>query len=127
MMDIKELKNLSRNAYIKEKTEEIINDLNNKQKDNNESLYKGCQSLLEFINIKLLKDCFKVQLPDYDIIRITQEYNKFDKKLFEEMIGVNATYNMIDLYNITDLDIIEMLYRIDFVYGYILEEYGEVI
>lgn len=117
-----ELKYLIKNKYLKEKVETIL-----KEKNNNKNAYIGCMALLEYINVKLLKDYMKVDMPDYNIVRIMTEYSKVDQKLFDLMVDINGEYNTIDLENIEDEDIESLLYDIDFIYGYILEKYGDIV
>lgn len=126
-IEITDLENIMKNEYIKEKVEKIINNLNNTDECDFDKLYTYVQTLLEYINVKLLTEHLHIELPDYDIIRIIEEYRKLDDKLFEEMVSVNAEYNIIDYTKISDHDIIVLLYHLDAVYGYILEKYGNVI
>jgi len=117
-----EIKHLYKNNGLKEKVDRIL-----KENKNDEKTYIRCAALLEYINVRLLRDHLKVELPDFNIVRIMSEYNKIDKKLFELMVGVNGDYNTVDFENLTEDDIINLLYDIDFIYGYILEKYGDVI
>jgi len=40
---------------------------------------------------------------------------------------VNSEYNTIDFENISDFDVKYFLYDIDLMYGYILDEYGDIV
>ena len=117
-----ETEHLYKNEKLKEKVEKIL-----KENKNDEKTYVRCAALLEYINVRLLRDHLKVKLPDFDIVRIMKEYNKHDKKLFELMVGINGEYNTVDLNNLDEDYIINFLNDIDFIYGYILEKYGDVI
>jgi len=120
-MDVK-LKNIIKNKFLEDKVAIIL-----KEKNDNKKVYIGCITLLEYINVKLLQEHFKIKLPDYDIVRIINEYSKLDENLFDFMISVNSEYNTIDFENIQDYHIKYFLYDIDFIYGYILEEYGDIV
>lgn len=126
-IEITELENILKNEYLKTKIEKIINDLQDSNINNNDKLYKSAQTLLEYINVKLLTQHLNINLPNYDIIKITEEYRKLDDNLFEEMVSVNGEYNIINPYEISDNDIIVLLFHLDAIYGYILEKYGNVI
>lgn len=121
-MDMLNLENIIKNTLLKEKLEIILNNRTDNKKE-----YMACVTLLEFINIKLLRDHLKIEMPDYNIIRIIEKYANVDEALFNFMLGINDTYNTIDMNNIEDDDVESLLYDIDFMYGHILEKYGDII
>lgn len=120
-MDI-QLENMIKSNFLREKLSIII-----KEKENLKKSYIRCMALLEHINVKLLTEHFKIEMPDNNIIRIMTNYLKVDKELFKLMMGVNAEYETIDLENIKEDDIKDLLYDIDFIYGHILNKYGNII
>ena len=63
---LEELENIVKNEYVKDKVEVILQDF----KKDNEKVYLRAQALLEFLNVKILTKHFKMELPDFDIIRI---------------------------------------------------------
>ena len=117
-----QLKNIIKNKFLKDKVDIIL-----KEKNDNKKAYIGCIALLEYINVKVLQEHFKIKLPDYDIARIMVEYLKVDGFLFDFMADVNSEYNIIDFENISDFDVKYFLYDIDLMYGYILDEYGDIV
>ena len=117
-----EIEHLYKNEYLKEKLNKILS-----ENKNDEKTYIRCAALLEYINVKFLRDHLKRNLPDFGIVRIMNEYKKIDKNLLNLMVGVNSDYDTVDLKNLKEDDIINLIYNIDFIYGYILEKYGNVI
>ena len=85
------------------------------------------QALLEFLNVKILTKHFKMELPDFDIIRIAEIYRNVDKDLFEIMVSVNGEYNIVNTSEISDRDIVTLLYNIDSVVEIINKKYPNVI
>lgn len=120
---LEELENIMKNEYIKDKVETLLIDF---QKDNNK-VYLRAQALLEFINVKIITKQFKMELPDFDIIRITEIYRNVDKDLFEEMVSVNGEYNIVNADEVYDKDVVTLLYHIDSVVGIMLKKYPDVI
>ena len=122
-MKVEDFKNISLNNNLKDKLNKIIKTLN---KEEEYKVYEKCQALLEYINICLLSNFFKVYLVDYNIMRIIKEYKNKDKELFEQMVSINAIYNIINT-DATYDDIYDLLLRIDYIYGYIENKYGKII
>ena len=122
-MEVEDFKNIALNNNLKDKLEKIIKTLT---KDSNYKVYTKCQALLEYINICLLSNFFKVYLSDYNIMRIIKEYKTKDKELFEQMVSINAIYNITNT-DATYDDIYELLLRTDYIYGYIEDKYGKII
>lgn len=120
---LEELENIMKNEYIKDKVETLLIDF---PKDNNK-VYLRAQALLEFINVKIITKQFKMELPDFDIIRITEIYRNVDKELFEEMVSVNGEYNIVNSDEVYDKDVVTLLYHIDAVVGIMLKKYPNVI
>ena len=120
---LEELENIMKNEYVKDKVEVILQDF----KKDNEKVYLRAQALLEFLNVKILTKHFKMELPDFDIIRIAEIYRNFDKDLFEIMVSVNGEYNIVNTSEISDRDIVTLLYNIDSVVEIINKKYPNVI
>ncbi len=119
-MEIKDFENIIQNSKLKEKLENILktNDIQTK--------YKMCQVMLEYINAIYLIGTFEVEMEDYNILRIMNEYAKIDEKLFEQMTAINTIYEIADERGITKEDIEYLLCKIDEIYGYIKNKYGEM-
>lgn len=109
--------NIMKNNELNNKIQKIISE------KNYEKAYIECQICLEKINIDLLVNKMKIEMTDYDIARIIQEYAKIDKELYEQMISVNGMYNMVDQLEKHEEDVEYILAKIDDIYGYILEQY----
>lgn len=120
---LEELENIMKNEYVKDKVEVILQDF----KKDNEKVYLRAQALLEFLNVKILTKHFKMELPDFDIIRIAEIYRNVDKDLFEIMVSVNGEYNIVNTSEISDRDIVTLLYNIDSVVEIINKKYPNVI
>ena len=120
---LEELENIMKNEYVKDKVEVILHDF----KKDNEKVYLRAQALLEFLNVKILTKHFKMELPDFDIIRIAEIYRNVDKDLFEIMVSVNGEYNIVNTSEISDRDIVTLLYNIDSVVEIINKKYPNVI
>lgn len=120
---LEELENIMKNEYVKDKVEVILQDF----KKDNEKVYLRAQALLEFLNVKILTKHFKMELPDFDIIRIAEIYRNIDKDLFEIMVSVNGEYNIVNTSEISDRDIVTLLYNIDSVVEIINKKYPNVI
>lgn len=122
-MDIKELSYLMRNDYLRPKLEEIIIKITDIQ--NLDKIYNECQVLLEFITGSLLAKRFNIKIEKLDLIEIIEKCNDIDNNLAQEMMSINAEYNVIKKIKINDIEF--LLNRIDLIYGYIIEKYGEII
>lgn len=120
---LEELENIMKNEYVKDKVEVILQDF----KKDNEKVYLRAQALLEFLNVKILTKHFKMELPDFDIIRIAEIYRNVDKDLFEIMVSVNGEYNIVNTSEVSDRDIVTLLYNIDSVVEIINKKYPNVI
>lgn len=125
-LKLEELDNVQQNEYIKEKCKIILDEFNSENK-NNSKIYQRAQALLEFINVKILTKYFKINLPDFDIIRLSEEFRRFDQNIFEELVSVNYEYNTIDFNDIKDLDVITLMYHIDSIMKIVLEKYPKIL
>lgn len=121
-MDIINFENLIKSNFLKEKIEVLL-----KSEGSNEKKYLALVTLLEYINLKLLKEHLNVEMPDSNIVRIIAKYGKLDEKLYNLMLGINDQYNEVNLNDVKDDDLEDLLYDIDFMYGYILEKYGNIL
>ncbi len=122
VMDIINFENLIKSNFLKEKIEVLL-----KSEGGNEKKYLALVTLLEYINLKLLKEHLNVEMPDSNIVRIIAKYGKLDEKLYNLMLGINDQYNEVNLNDVKDDDVEDLLYDIDFMYGYILEKYGNIL
>lgn len=123
-MKIEEFKNLYSNDNLNEKVNKIIKEMN---KDNLEKTFSRCQALLEFINVFFIEKYKNIKLEDYNITRIIRVYQKIDENLFEQMISINDTYNTVFENEIREEDVEYLLSKIDYIYGYIKEKYGDIV
>jgi len=120
-MDYINLKNIKSTPNLNEKLNIIINT------KNAEKQYRMGQALLEYINIKLLKT-LKKEPEDYNIITIMITYRDIDLKLYNSIMAINADYNEVDEENdIQDYDVEDLLIKIDDIYGYMINKYGNFI
>ncbi len=119
-MDLKNFENLIQNKKLKEKLELILksNDIEKK--------YTMARVLLEYINAIYLIGTFKIEMPDYNIIRIISEYAKIDEHIFNQMTAINALYERVDENGINEIDLEYLLLKIDEIYGYIKNKYGDI-
>ena len=124
-MDIKTLNNINKNSYLTEKVEKILKDLEDIKNHDIRKIYKDCQILLEFINAFLLAQKFNIKIQKYDMIKIIDEYINIDPNLLKEMTAIVGENNMIK--DITVNDVEYLLYKIDYIYGYMQEKYGIII
>lgn len=122
-IEINEFENIIKSEIVREKVENILRDF----KRNNNKAYLKAQALLEFLNAKIIIKQLKFELPDLDIIRITEVYRNVDKELFEEMVSINGEYNVVDTDDVSDNDVVTLLYHIDSVVEIILKKYPNVI
>ena len=121
-IDIKNLNYLIKNDYLRPKVEQII-EMNNIQ--NLDKMYNECQLLLEFITGCLLAKKFNMKIEKLDLIKIIEKCNDLDNNLAQEMMSINAEYNIINEPTINDIEF--LLDSIESIYGYIIEKYGEII
>lgn len=119
-MYLKKFENLIQNKKLKEKLELILksNDIEKK--------YTMARVLLEYINAIYLIGTFKIEMPDYNIIRIINEYAKIDEHIFDQMTAINALYERVDENGINEIDLEYLLLKIDEIYGYIKNKYGDI-
>ena len=119
------MNNNNQNSYITEKVEKILKDLEDIKNHDIRKIYKDCQILLEFINAFLLAQKFNIKIQKYDMIKIIDEYINIDPNLLKEMTAIVGENNMIK--DITVNDVEYLLYKIDYIYGYMQEKYGIII
>ena len=97
---------------------------NYKDKRNYKAAYYKAAAMLEFINANLVMRKFKINIDDTDIIKFIEIYNEKDKILSKKMISINGEYNSIDNNEITEEDLNYLLFKIDEIIEYIINEYG---
>lgn len=119
-MEIKYFENLIQNKKLKEKLELIL------KSNDTEKKYTMARVLLEYINAIYLIGTFKIEMPDYNIVRIMNEYAKIDEEIFNQMTAINALYENVDENGVTEVDIEYLLLKIDEIYGYIKNKYGDI-
>ena len=119
MCDIENFKYLLSSQNLKTKLEKIYKTF---EKESDFNIYSKCQAYLEYINITFLANNFKIYLSNSNIMNIIQEYMKIDNRLCNEMLSINAIYE--EFADNPDLDDIEyLLFRINNIYGYMIEKY----
>ena len=123
MISIDELKldNIKNNENLNKKLSIIIAD------KNIESKYEKCKIMLEYINVNFILNFLNEDLEDYNIMRIIEVYRKVDENLYNQMKGINSTYNIIDERTVEEDDIEYLLLKIDYIYGYIKEKYADIL
>lgn len=119
-MEIKYFENLIQNKKLKEKLELVL------KSNDTEKKYTMARVLLEYINAIYLIGTFKIEMPDYNIVRIMNEYAKIDEEIFNQMTAINALYENADENGVTEVDIEYLLLKIDEIYGYIKNKYGDI-
>ena len=119
-MNVDDLKTLKQNSKLKERIEQIISvpDLEKK--------YRMSQIILEYINVAFLTRNMKIEMEDYNIIRISEKYREIDENLFNEMLIINSLYNTLDQDGVNEDDIEYLLFKIDKIYEMIKTKYGEL-
>ncbi len=120
---IEELENIVKHDKTRAKAEEILKDFHSHA---NEDIYMKAQALLEWINVQILTKHFKIELPDFDMIRIAEAYRKVDMDLFNEMVSVNGEYNAVDMQNVLDADVAILFCHIDTLVQFVLEKCPEI-
>lgn len=119
MCDIENFKYLLSSQNLKTKLEKIYKTF---EKESDFNIYAKCQAYLEYINISFLANNFKIYLSNSNIMNIIQEYMKIDERLCNEMLSINTIYE--EFADNPDLDDIEyLLFRINNIYGYMIEKY----
>ncbi len=123
-MYLKNIEELSENTNIKEKLN-IIEKL--MDEENYEEAYYKLAAILEYINIKLIRNKLNINIKDSDIVNIINIYQDKDSTLFKNMLNVNGQYNMVSELGIDEDDVIFLASIINSNYKYMLEKYGEFI
>lgn len=123
-MYLKNIEELSENTNIKEKLN-IIEKL--MDEENYEEAYYKLAAILEYINIKLIRNKLNINIKDSDIVNIINIYQDKDATLFKNMLNVNGQYNMVSELGIDEDDVIFLASIINSNYKYMLEKYGEFI
>lgn len=123
-MYLKNIEELSENTNIKEKLN-IIEKL--MDGENYEEAYYKLAAILEYINIKLIRNKLNINIKDSDIVNIINIYQDRDSTLFKNMLNVNGQYNMVSELGIDEDDVIFLASIINSNYKYMLEKYGEFI
>ena len=123
-MYLKNIEELSENTNIKEKLN-IIEKL--MDEENYEEAYYKLAAILEYINIKLIRNELNINIKDSDIVNIINIYQDKDSTLFKNMLNVNGQYNMVSELGIDEDDVIFLASIINSNYKYMLEKYGEFI
>lgn len=119
-MEIKYFENIIQSKRLKEKLEKIL------ESNNIENQYRMSQILLEYINATYLTQKLKRKMEDYSILRIMNEYAQIDENLFNQMTAINALYEEADEGKVIEEDIEYLLLKIDYIYGYLKNKYGEI-
>lgn len=123
-MYLKNIEELSENTNIKEKLN-IIEKL--MDEENYEEAYYKLAAILEYINIKLIRNKLNINIKDSDIVNIINIYQDKDSTLFKNMLNINGQYNMVSELGIDEDDVIFLASIINSNYKYMLEKYGEFI
>ena len=123
-MYLKNIEELSENTNIKEKLN-IIEKL--MDEENYEEAYYKLAAILEYINIKLIRNKLNINIKDSDIVNIINIYQDKDSTFFKNMLNVNGQYNMVSELGIDEDDVIFLASIINSNYKYMLEKYGEFI
>lgn len=116
--------NLEKNKYLNEKIQMINKKIN--ELDLKDAYFKTA-AILEYINIKYIKKKYKIDMSNSSVIRIIKFYKDTDKKLYDNMININAEYNQIDENNIMIEDIEYLISIIDSIYEYMTKDSGVFI
>ena len=116
--------NLEKNKYLNEKIQMINKKIN--ELDLKDAYFKTA-AILEYINIKYIKKKYKIDMSNSSVIRIIKFYIDTDKKLYDNMININAEYNQIDENNIMIEDIEYLISIIDSIYEYMTKDSGVFI
>ena len=116
--------NLEKNKYLNEKIQMINKKIN--ELDLKDAYFKTA-GILEYINIKYIKKKYKIDMSNSSVIRIIKFYKDTDKKLYDNMININAEYNQIDENNIMIEDIEYLISIIDSIYEYMTKDLGVFI
>ena len=124
IMYLKNIEELSENTNIKEKLN-IIEKL--MDEENYEEAYYKLAAILEYINIKLIRNKLNINIKDSDIVNIINIYQDKDSTLFKNMLNVNGQYNMVSELGIDEDDVIFLASILNSNYKYMLEKYGEFI
>ena len=55
------------------------------------------------------------------------EYKEIDDNLYNQIMAINDLYNRIDEDEVEEYHIEYLLSKVDYIYGYIKEKYGEIM
>lgn len=121
MIKIEDLKNMTKNQYLKSKLELLLNIQNDIEKQ-----YRMAQAILEYINIYYITVELKRKLEDYNIMKIMDHYAELDEDIFEQMVAINALYNKMDQEEYNEEDVEYLLLKIDYIYELLKNKYGEI-
>lgn len=119
-MEIKDFENLNQNEKLKNRINKILN-LKDVEKQ-----YRSVQVVLEYINANFLTQTRKINMKNYRIINIINEYEKIDQNLFNTMLEINDLYEEWDEIGVDEDDIEYLLGKTDYIYGIIKNKYGDI-
>ena len=114
--------NLEKNDYLKGKLS-VIEKLVDK-KDYKEAYYK-LAVILEYINVLFVNKVLEISTDKSDVITFCRIYLKYDEKLANKMISINAEYNWVseDISSINIDDVEYLASNIYDIYNYMITSY----
>lgn len=123
-MDNEIIKNLEKNDYLKNKIAKIEKLI---EKEDYKEAYLKFVVLLEYINIKYIKEKYNMDMPESTVMKIAKVYRDKDQKLEDYMKVINAEYNDVNLENLEIEDVEYLASIIDSIYKHMIENIGEFI
>lgn len=97
------------------------------EKDDIKEAFYKLALILEYINTKFIISKLNVNIKYTDIMKFIGIYRDRDTKLYNKMVDINDQYNLVSEYGIDEDDVSLLALKVDSIYEYMVENYGEFI
>ncbi|MBR3614341.1 MAG: hypothetical protein IKL55_04090 [Clostridia bacterium] len=118
------IENIVKVEFIKNKFDKIDKLI---KKENYKDAYIATAALIEIVCMLLISKKFNQTVDNSNIINIIKMLTKNNEK---EIVGIlkeiNAEYNLINMDNVTEMDIIYLIGYLDEIVKEIIEKYGNI-
>ena len=118
------IENIVKVEFIKNKFDKIDKLI---KKENYKDAYIATAALIEIVCMLLLSKKFNQTVDNSNIINLIKMLTKNNEK---EIVGIlkeiNAEYNLINMDNVTEMDIIYLIGYLDEIVKEIIEKYGNI-
>lgn len=123
-MKLEGIDNLSKQDKFKGKIKKVEDLL---EKDDIKEAFYKLALILEYINTKFIISKLNVNIKYTDIMKFIGIYRDRDTKLYNKMVDINDQYNLVSEYGIDEDDVSLLALKVDSIYEYMVENYGEFI